>query len=187
MGPLEAFEATWSQARRTYGQDSPAGGPQFDGSAALRGLQSDVESAVPGSHWRGDGATAYAAANVEHAQVFGALAALDARLAAEIDRSAEIVTHGRTDLDAVRDRTVSAATSVPSTGAGHALQMLIVSRGLSRLGEIMENSHSELTAVGASIQQIGTEYAGISDRRFARPGPVPPNPASGDPPTDAAT
>ncbi len=65
--------------------------------------------------------------------------------------------------------------------------MLIVSRGLSRLGEIMENSHSELTAVGASIQQIGTEYAGISDRRFARPGPVPPNPASGDPPTDAAT
>ncbi len=165
MGPVEGFLATWSQARQTFGQGVPADGSQFGGSADLRQLKADVESAAPGGHWQGGAATAYAAANAEHAQVFGKLADLDARLAAEIDKSARVVGSGRAELDKIRDWVVGAASSVPSNQAGQI--MLIVSKGLGQLSVILSKSNGELNAIGAQIQQIGTEYAGLNTQKIA--------------------
>ena len=160
MGPLEGFLATWSQARQTFGQGLPAGGSQFDGSAALRRLQAEVESASPGDHWRSDAATAYASANTAQAQVVGKLADLDARLAAEIDKSARVVTAGRAELDKIRDWVVTGASSLQDNEDGQI--MLIVSSGLGRLSAILSESNEELNAIGAQIRQIGAEYTLLS-------------------------
>jgi uncharacterized protein YukE len=167
VGPLEGFLTTWSQARQTFGHGVPAGGSQFDGSAALRLLKEDVESADPGNHWQGGAATSYAAANAGHAQAIGKLADLDARLAAEVDHSARVVASGRAELDNVREWVVSAASWAPSSPAGHAILMQIVSKGLSQLSAVLSKSNGELNVIGARIERIGTEYAGLSTQRFA--------------------
>ena len=167
MGPLEAFLATWTQARQTYGQDSPVGGSPFDGSAKLRSLQADVNSAAPGTHWSGGAADTYAARNAEHAQVLGKLADLDAQLAAEIDESAKIVASGRAELDRLRAWVVSAASSVPENPAGEAMAMAIVAKGMRQLTEVMVRSDGELNAVGARIQQIGAQYSALGFQKFA--------------------
>lgn len=158
--------ATWSRARRTYGQATPTAGARFDQSASLRGLQGDVGRAEPGPHWQGGAAAAYSAVNAEHAQVLGKLAELDARLAAEIDKSARVVAAGRAELDTVRDWVVSAAASVPPTQAGELMKMPIVARGVARLSEVMLKSNGELTAIGANIGQIGAEYSALSVQKF---------------------
>ncbi|MCB0949546.1 MAG: DUF4226 domain-containing protein [Mycobacterium sp.] len=165
VGPLEGFLATWSRALRTFGQGDPATGAQFDGGAVLRRLKTEVESADPGKHWTGGAARAYGTVNAEHAQVFGKLADLDARLAAEIAKSAQIVTAGRAELGEVRDWVVSAASSVPDGQDGQV--MLIVSKGLGQLRAILSRANAELNAIGAQIQQIGAEYAGLSKQKFA--------------------
>lgn len=165
MGPLEGFLTTWSQARQTFGRDVPAGGSHLDGSAALRQLQADVEAAAPGRHWQGGAATAYGAANAAHAQVFGQLADLDAKLAAEIDKSARVVTSGRAELDNVRDWVVDAASSVPSNQAAGQV-MLIVSKGLGQLRAVLSQSNGELNRIGAQIEQIGAEYARLGKQKF---------------------
>jgi EspA-like secreted protein len=177
---LNAFLATWSHARKTFGQSAPAGGAQFDQSARLRQMQSDVEGAAPAAHWQGGAATAYAARNDEHAEIFGKLAHLDTRLAAEIDKSAEVVAYGRADLDNVRDWVVSAASSVPNNQAGQTMLMSIVSKGMGDLSEVVLKSNGELNAIGANIQQIGEEYAGLSNQKLAGRGPLPQNPPSED-------
>lgn len=163
---VEAFLATWSRARRTYGQATPAAGTAFDQSASLRGLRGDVVRAEPGTHWQGGAAAAYSAANADHAQVLGKLAELDARLAAEIDRSAQVVTAGRAELDNVRDWVLSAASSVPPGQTGDLMKMPIVSKGVARLSEVMLKSNAELNAIGASIQQIGAEYGALGVQKF---------------------
>lgn len=159
--------ATWSQARQTFGQGVPASGSPFDGSAVLLQLKDNVESAAPGRDWQGGAAAAYAAANTGHAQVLGKLADLDARLAAEIDKSARVVASGRAELDNVREWVVSAASWVPSNQAGRGMLMQIVSKGLSQLSAILSKSNAELNGIGARIERIGTEYAGLSMQRFA--------------------
>src|SRR5215213_2851365 len=82
-------------------------------SGTLRGLQSTVETAAPGSKWSGGAANAYGAANTEHGRVLGQMAGLDQRLAAHVDQSAEVVAAGRRNLDAVRQWVVDAAATVP--------------------------------------------------------------------------
>lgn len=100
---------TWSRALQTFGQGVPAAGSQFSGSAVLRELKAQVESAAPGDQWLGGAATA----NDEHALMVGKLADLDTRLAAEVDKSASVVTSGGVELDNVREWVLSAASSVP--------------------------------------------------------------------------
>jgi hypothetical protein len=56
---LGAFESTWSNARSTFGDGSPATGDQYDKSNSLRQMQSELSSAAPGSRWTGAAATAY--------------------------------------------------------------------------------------------------------------------------------
>ena len=165
MGPLQGFLTTWSQARQTFGQGVPTGGSHLDGSATLQKLQADVESAGPGRHWQGGAATAYAAANAAHAQVFGKLAELDARLAAEIDKSARVITCGRAELDDVRDWVVHAASALPSNQAEGQI-MAIVSKGLGQLRAVLSKSHGELNTIGAQIEQIGAEYVRLGMQKF---------------------
>ncbi|MDT0440749.1 EspA/EspE family type VII secretion system effector, partial [Streptomyces doudnae] len=99
MGALDAFYRTWSQARTTFGDGAPTTGDSFDGSARLREMQSTIESAAPDERWQGTASQAYAAKNAEHAAVYGKLANLDQRMAAEVSRAAEVVSAGRQDLE----------------------------------------------------------------------------------------
>lgn len=167
MTLLAAFMSTWEQARATFGSGAPEPGAQFDASTALRQMQSDVERAAPDERWQGAAANAYAAVNADHAKVFGGLADLDVRLAAEIDNSARIVTAGRDELDTVRGWVVSAASSVPRNRAGDAVMMSIVSSGLAQVSQIVSRSNTELNAVGASIQKLGADYTALGNQKFA--------------------
>jgi len=167
VGPLEGFLTTWSRALQTFGQGVPAAGSEFSGSAVLRELKVQVESAAPGDQWLGGAATAYAAANDEHALVVGKLADLDTRLAAEVDKSAGVVTSGRVELDKVRELVLSAASSVPDNQAGQMMLISIVSKGLGQLSAIVSKTNGELNAIGAQIQQVGEEYAALSQQKFS--------------------
>ena len=101
MGVLDAFYTTWSQARTTFGEGAPTTGDSFNGSARLRQMQSTIESAAPDERWRGTASQAYAAKNAEHAAVYGKLADLDQRMAAEVSRAASVVSSGRQSLDQI--------------------------------------------------------------------------------------
>jgi EspA/EspE family len=53
---LNAFLATWSNARQTFGEGTPQPGAQYDDSDTLNQLQSTVQTAAPGSKWTGGAA-----------------------------------------------------------------------------------------------------------------------------------
>ncbi len=95
MGVLDGFESTWSNARLTFGEGTPQEGAQYDNSGKLRQLQSNVQSAKPGSGWTGSASDSYGSANEKQARVIGGIADVDQRLRTEIDRSAQVVI-GRT-------------------------------------------------------------------------------------------
>ena len=90
MSALNAFMATWSQARETFGQGAPADGSQFDQSSQLRQLQEQVQSAAPGSGWTGGASDAYANKNNKQAGKIGAMADLDQQLGKEVDRKSVV-------------------------------------------------------------------------------------------------
>lgn len=158
MGVLEAFLSTWSQARATFGEGVPQPGTGFDQSAELKRLQSTAQTAAPGSHWSGGGANAYGARNDTHAATLGNLAALDARLGAEVDQSAAVVAQGRRDLDAVRQYVESAAASVPKTPEGEQMLWPVVGQGSGQIASILTRSNGELTAIAGRISALGLEY-----------------------------
>jgi EspA/EspE family len=162
---LSAFLSTWSNARRTFGEGDPQTGAQYDNSETLRALQSDVESAAPGSQWTGGAADAYETANAEHGRVLGQLAGLDQRLRAHIDEAAEVVSAGRRDLDAVRNWVVDAAASAPKNAAGERMQMAIVQNGLSQLQQIVQRSNDDLNGIGAKIRGLADEYQALSNQQ----------------------
>ena len=166
MGVLEAFMTTWSRTRDTFGQGVPQTGAEFDKSAALQRLQSTVQSAAPGTVWRGSAASAYDTANTEHAMVFGRLADLDARLADQVGQSARIVDSGRRNLDAVRQWVSDAAASVPPGRNREQLLLPIVRSGLDTVTNIVTMSNTSLNSVGETIQGIRSEYAALGNQRF---------------------
>src|SRR5690349_7214919 len=98
VGLLDAFHETWSQARETFGQGTPEDGAKFDGSSRLLQMKSSVEAAAPDSRWQGTASDTYAAANREYSQVYGKLADLDKRMAAEVTNAANVVSTGRQNL-----------------------------------------------------------------------------------------
>jgi hypothetical protein len=169
---VAAFLSTWSQARSTFGQGVPQSGTPYDGSATLRQLQSQVASAAPGAQWSGGAATAYGTANSEHGRVFGALAGLDQQLRTQIDQSAQVVTAGRNNLDAVRQWVLAAAAGVPQSAAGQQMLVPIVQKGLSEVAGIVSKSNSELNAIGAKIAGIGEQYRALGfGQKFGPGGP----------------
>lgn len=118
MGALDAFYTTWSQARTTFGEGAPTTGDSFDGSAHLREMQSKIESAAPDDRWQGTASQAYAAKNAEHAAVYGKLADLDQRMAAEVSRAADVVNSGRQNLEQTQSWVSSMDASIPPGKTG---------------------------------------------------------------------
>ena len=168
---LGAFLATWSRARRTFGEGAPSPGALFDQSATLRQLQTQAAEANPGRHWSGGGANAYNAVNVEHAERIGRMAELDRQLATQVDRSADIVARGRRDLDGVRDWVTAAAACVPSGPAGEQMLVPIARQGLERIAGVVGGSNAELGLVGAEIERLAGEYAMLGDSSKSPSGP----------------
>jgi EspA/EspE family len=167
-GVLDGFLSTWSNARATFGQGDPPAGAQYDRSSQLRQAQSDLAGAAPGSSWSGAAADAYGKANDDHRQVIGQLASLDQRLSAQVDRSAEVVTKGRQDLDAVRKWVVDAAASVPNDAAGQRLLVPIVNKGISQMIDIVQKTNGELGTIGGNVRGIGAEYTALGNQKFAK-------------------
>lgn len=169
VSALEAFLATWSKARNTFGAGNPQSGSDFDRSTTLARLTEDLDRAAPSS-WAGGAAAAYGGANTDHQRVVGALGALDQRLAAQIDLSARIVSVGRGDLEAIRDWVIAAAANVPRNRAGEHMLVPIVAHGLARLTEILSQANSDLNGVGGEIATIGGEFEALGfGQRFSGP------------------
>ena len=158
MGALDGFMATWSKARTTFGEGTPQDGAAFDNSPQLRQVQSNVESARPGSQWTGAGSDSYDGANQRQGRVLGETAALDQKLRAEVDRSAAVVAAGRRDLDAVRQWVVNAASAVPQTAQGERMLYPIVGKGAGEIAEILQKSNGDLNAIAGRLRGFGSEY-----------------------------
>ena len=161
---MDGFRSTWSQACTLFGDGEPAAGSQFDRSERLIELQGLVASAHPGTTWMGTAADEYAVTNQRQAAVLGRLAELDQRLATAVDRSAQVVSSGRRDLDRLRDWVADAVASTPPGSGGDWLRLRIASGGIGQINEIVGRSTSELNAVGREIGDIAREYdAMVSD------------------------
>ena len=167
MSVLNAFLSTWSSARSTFGEGAPETGARYDQSAALRAMQSNVESAAPGSTWTGSAAGAYGTANTNHGDVFGRLAGLDRRLGAQVDQSSQVVDAGRRNLDSVRRWVIDAAASLPPGKNREQMLLPIVQKGLGQLSEIVTTSHGDLDEIAGRIRGIGAEYDELGEQEFA--------------------
>lgn len=167
-GPLEAFNSTWTKARETFGQGSPAGGEQLDGSSRLQQMKATVESAAPDSRWQGTASAAYAAANKEHAAVYGKLADLDKRMASEVTNAAAVVSAGRQNLDTVKSWVHSMASSLGATTAQDRDRKLvpIVNQGISQVSDIITKSTGEMTDIAGRLRGIKAEYAELVGQKF---------------------
>ena len=163
MSALNAFMATWSQARETFGQGAPADGSQFDQSSQLRQLQEQVQSAAPGSGWTGGASDAYANKNSKQAGKIGAMADLDQQLGKEVARSSAVVSAGRRELDTLRQWVVDAAAQVPKTAAGERMLLPIVSKGSAEIQEILTRSNGQLSTIAGRIKELGGEYQMLDD------------------------
>jgi hypothetical protein len=164
---LDAFLSTWSNARSTFGEGTPQTGAQYDSSGPLREMQTNVQSAAPGSKWTGAAANAYGTANADHGEVFGKLANLDERLSAQVDRSSQVVDVGRRNREAVRQWVIDAAASVPPGKNRDQMLMPIVQKGLSQLSEIVTKSNADLNKIGGEIRGLGGEYDALGNQKFA--------------------
>ena len=161
MSAMEAFHSTWLQAKDTFGSGTPADGSEYDNSAKLRQLQSNVAAAKPDDRWQSPAADAYAAKNEKHAATYGKLAYLDQRMAAEVGKTTSVVTAGRQNLDQLQDWARSAAASVPNGQNAGTMKMIIASKGISQISEIVQKSSDQMAEIGERIRGIGKEYKEI--------------------------
>ncbi|MGY1989062.1 TPR repeat region-containing protein [Mycolicibacterium fortuitum] len=168
MGVLDAFNSTWSKARQTFGQGTPQDGTQFDASANFQQAKAAVEAATAGPNWQGPASEAYAAKNKDHAAVFGRLADLDKRMAAEVTNAANVVTAGRQNLDQVKSWVTSAVSSIPSgTSARDRDKKLlqIANAGISKVSNIVQTSTGEMNAIGGRVQAIKGEFQDVGNEK----------------------
>ncbi|WP_235674578.1 EspA/EspE family type VII secretion system effector [Mycolicibacterium pulveris] len=163
MDALEGFLTTWSRARATFGEDDPHTGAELDRSAQLRSLQADVESAAPAADWTGTSADTYADANLRHGRTLGAMADLDRRLAAELDRSAAVVAAGRRDLDAVKQWVLDATASTSPPDAREPTIWPVVSKGAGDVADIVRRSHEDLCAIAERMRALAGEYQELAN------------------------
>ncbi|WP_246231364.1 DUF6973 domain-containing protein [Mycolicibacterium sediminis] len=158
---MNAFLATWSQARAAFGQGAPPDGSEFDQSAQLSQMQDRVRSAAPGSAWSGSASDVYADANSRQAEKLGRISELDQSLGNEVGRSAAVVSAGRRDLDAVKQWVTSAAATVPQMAGGDQLLWPIVRKGSADMAEIVNRSNGELSSIAGRIRGLGGEYDAV--------------------------
>ena len=158
VSALDGFYTTWNNARNTFGEGTPQAGSQIDASATLDQLGTDVKSAKPGGGWTGSGSDAYDTSNTRHGAKLTKLADLDRRLAAQMDRAGDVVTTGRTNLDAVRQWVTDAANSVPPGAQRDAMLLKIAKQGLGQLSDIVQTSNETNNAIGDEISRLTKEY-----------------------------
>jgi hypothetical protein len=163
VSALDGFREIWSHAIATFGQGTPSDGSQFDQSSRLQGLQEAVKSARPDGTWSGSASDSYAEANGKQERTIGGIANLDKRLAAEVDRSASVVTAGRRDLEDVRQWVNDAAARVPNTAAGERMLYPVISKGSSEIQGILTRSHDDLSTIAGRIHGLSGEYQALGD------------------------
>jgi len=171
LSVVDAFLATWSDARATFGQGTPDTGAKFDQSGPLLAAQTNVQSAAPGSTWSGRAASAYGTANTEHGAVLGQIAGLDQRLSGQVNQSSQVVAAGRRDLDALRQWVIDAASAVPPGKNRDQMLAPIVQDGLSRLTDIVSKSNGDLSKIGGEIRALDAEFRALANQRFVKEGP----------------
>lgn len=168
MGAIDAFMATWSNARQTLGEGTPQEGAPFDNSNQLRQMQSAVQSATPGDRWTGPGADSYADANSKQSAALGQMAGLDQRLGAEVDRSATVVNAARQNLDSVKQWVLDASSAVPP-GPDSEQQLLPIARkGIGDVVDVIKQTNGDLNSIGGRIRDIGNEYRDLGDDKKGR-------------------
>jgi hypothetical protein len=170
LSVVDAFLATWSDARATFGQGAPDTGAKFDKSGPLLTMQANVQSAAPGSTWSGTAASAYGTANTEHGAVLGKIAGLDQRLGAQVDQSSQVVAAGRRDLDALRQWVIDAAAAVPPGKNRDQTLLPIAQKGLSQLTEIVSKCNGDLGKIGGEIRNLDAEFRALANQRFVKEG-----------------
>lgn len=162
MGAIDGFNATWKQARQTYGEGTPATGESFDQSSKLNQLKSDMDAAAPGGRWQGTAADAYGKVNTDHQQVLGRIAELDQKVAAQVNKAADIVSKGRQDLETNRTWVNDAANSTTNDRAGQTMKMVIASKGLQQLTDIMQGTDRDMQPVKNDLKKLQEEYETVS-------------------------
>ncbi|MEW2479401.1 EspA/EspE family type VII secretion system effector [Mycobacterium sp. NPDC049093] len=173
MSLLDTFASTWAQARQTYGHGTPQGGAQFDNSGQLRQMQDSTAAAAPDHRWQGSASEGYAKVNKDHAAVFGKLADLDTKMAAEIDRAAASVTAGRQNLDNIRSWVTAATGSLNENNAtDRRLLAQIVSKGLGGITEAINQTDNEQREIAGRLAALQSEYQALTKQKFA-PGAKP--------------
>jgi hypothetical protein len=158
VGVVDGFDSTWSNARTTFGEGTPKDGSQYDNSNQLRQMQSTVQSAKPDARWTGSASDSYGTANDKQGRVLGGIAELDQKLRTEIDRSAQVVSAGRQNLDAVRQWVHDAAASVPPGQNRDRMLYPIVSKGAGEIADILKKSNGDLNTIAGRIQGLGNQY-----------------------------
>lgn len=94
------------------------------------------------------------------------MAGLDYRLSGHVDESAEVVSAGRRDLDAVREWVLAAAASVPPSPDGDRMLLPIVQKGIGQVIDIVERSNGDLNSIGEKIRALGDEYKLLGIQKF---------------------
>jgi uncharacterized protein YukE len=165
---IEGFYTTWSSTRKTFGEGPPQTGEQFENSSsALRGLDTNMAAAAPGSRWKGAAATAYDVANTEHRKVITQLADLDKRMTTEVNNAAQVVTAGRQDLESVRQWVADAEGSVPPGKAGEQMKLIIAQKGLAQIQAIVAKTNADSNAIGGRVLALNGDYQKLGNQRFA--------------------
>lgn len=165
MTVIGAFLSTWERARLAFGNDAPVDGAQFDIAAALLDQESDAETLMSGEQWSGPAADGYDGAAAEQRHAFGQFAALDRRLAAQIQHSAQVVAIGRQHLESVKQWVVDAAAHTPGDAAGERMKMAIVRSGYEQLAQILERSNAESNTIAENILRLGDNYRFLGNDR----------------------
>lgn len=170
MSALGAFYSTWSNARQTFGEGTPQDGSQFDASSKFQQAKAAVEAAAPGASWQGAASEAYGAKNKDHAAVFGKLADLDRRMAAEVTNAANVVTAGRQKLDEVKNWVTRMVGSIPSgtSATDKDTKLLqIANAGISKVSNILQTSTGEMNAIGGRVRGVKGEFQALGNEKLA--------------------
>lgn len=150
---------------------TPSDGSHFDGSSSrLMQMKSTIESATPDDRWQGSASQAYAAANKEHASVYGKLAELDKKMATEITNAANVVTNGRTKLDATKSWVDSAVNSLPSSLSSQAREKSLIPiarEGVTQVNNTVQNANKDMLAIGQNVNASKGQYDELTSQKFS--------------------
>ena len=161
VSALEGFRTIWSRANATFGDGIPFDGSRFGPSSGLQAVQATLLLARPDAGWTGSAADFYAQAHDEQVRAIDGIVALEERLAAEVDRSAAVVTAGRQDLESIRQWVDAAAARVPNTPEGERMVLSMISKASSDVQDVIVRSHGDLSAIAERIRVLGGRYQAL--------------------------